>query len=998
MEAIIYLAQVSACLGAFYLFYYLLLSRLTFFTINRWYLVVTLILSFAIPTLNITLHQPETYPAIVNNIVYMNELQQINPNPTVITQTLAAPAQAFNWAGALKILYVTSVMLLFARLLMIIFTFFNKVRKKRSLQIGGVRIVQGAKDLDNGSFFNYIFLNDDELSDAEIQQIIAHEMLHVKLYHSADRVLIKIAQILLWFNPFVYLYARAIEENHEFEVDREIGNNGSKVAYAELLLHLSVARQGTLYHNFSMVPLKKRITMLFTKPTHKMKRVIYLLVVPVVLISCLAFAKLKTDRTNNKNDKATVQRADDIDTPKVKYRQRLKLTPEQRKESDENRAKAIAYMESAEGKKKMELAQSVQGKEITVTVLGDHSNKEGKFKGKMVKNKDTGEEFLLLSWYGQEKQLNNELKKGDEIKMRVFGAVINQEDPITITPAYVVKNGKEIFRLAEANKIPDYPFLYEANKVRFAEGQMSNITKYPNGKWKTAVFERVNGYKFNLTFKPTAPDMSSIKWGDHVMLRFIHEVKTGTKTYKINDWVSISTDIKDYGIKNPEWFGKFYEKADNKQRTGALKTIDTVRLSVIGLPEEVNGIKAVKIDGKDYPADLIYKIGSACIKTSDRSGGVLTITTKNGEITYQTPVDLANIKAEYAVKDKFYSRIRLKKDDGSTYYQVKLKRASGSWAMDNIESKDKVGVIINNKLYSESDFVKLFPEDNASYGNSVGVGRPSKTWPGGNFSSKGYNVIFRIGHMTPEDFFKGSRTGSNKKQLSNAQSATNIVGKSPASFINTDTNRTNQKKWFGFTATINKSRPVYKSWGSRANTYKSGNPPTFTGGSSDFRLTPGSIFNKAEKITPVDGKDGSTDGNSNTTDGVGKPSGAIYRQQNDSLIKSRFAGKILTVKDIMGMYLVIVKNGDYFAVYTNMSKIIVAVGQEITEGQLLGATAYRANADSGEGVFELYHGQKLLENTQEIEAVISSLTSPKLNMKYMPGKYYANNSRGGLTN
>ena len=34
--------------------------------------------------------------------------------------------------------------------------------------------------------------------------------------------------------------------------------------------------------------------MLFTKPTHKMKKVIYLLVVPVVLISCLAFAKLKS--------------------------------------------------------------------------------------------------------------------------------------------------------------------------------------------------------------------------------------------------------------------------------------------------------------------------------------------------------------------------------------------------------------------------------------------------------------------------------------------------------------------------------------------------------------------------------------------------------------------------------------------------------------------------------------------------------------------------------
>jgi hypothetical protein len=42
MNAVVYLFQVSACMGIFYLFYYLLLSRYTFFTINRWYLIVTL--------------------------------------------------------------------------------------------------------------------------------------------------------------------------------------------------------------------------------------------------------------------------------------------------------------------------------------------------------------------------------------------------------------------------------------------------------------------------------------------------------------------------------------------------------------------------------------------------------------------------------------------------------------------------------------------------------------------------------------------------------------------------------------------------------------------------------------------------------------------------------------------------------------------------------------------------------------------------------------------
>lgn len=91
-------------------------------------------------------------------------------------------------------------------------------------------------------------------------------MLHVKLYHSVDRLLVKIAQITLWFNPFIYLYAKAVEENHEFEVDKAMANSTDKKLYADLLLHLSVAGQGLLYHSFSKIPLKKRIVMLFSRP------------------------------------------------------------------------------------------------------------------------------------------------------------------------------------------------------------------------------------------------------------------------------------------------------------------------------------------------------------------------------------------------------------------------------------------------------------------------------------------------------------------------------------------------------------------------------------------------------------------------------------------------------------------------------------------------------------------------------------------------------------
>ena len=271
MNAVVYLFQVSACMGIFYLFYYLLLSRYTFFTINRWYLIITLAISFIIPLLTITVQQQETYPQVIKQVVYINQMQ--TPQQVVITDNAPAHVQ-INWMALVRLIYMVAVAGLLIRLLLIVVRFFTRIKNRKKTKIGGILIVKGDEELRNGSFFNYIFLNDDELSADELEQIIAHEMLHVKLYHSVDRMLVKIAQVFLWFNPFVYLYARAIEENHEFEVDRSVSNSTDRNKYAELLFHLSVAKQGTLYHNFSMVPLKKRITMLFTKPTNRMKKII----------------------------------------------------------------------------------------------------------------------------------------------------------------------------------------------------------------------------------------------------------------------------------------------------------------------------------------------------------------------------------------------------------------------------------------------------------------------------------------------------------------------------------------------------------------------------------------------------------------------------------------------------------------------------------------------------------------------------------------------------
>ena len=296
MGAITYLLQVSGCMAIFYLFYYLLLRRLTFFTINRHYLLATLVLSFVIPLLTIPVHQAYSAAQVIRPALYIKTLQKY---ALVAHASPVSIVPAFSWLQVLKLVYAVVATALFFQLMVTLVNFFIKLKRRQVNRIGRIHILQGNKKFRNGSFLNYIFLNDDALSPAQVQQVIAHEMLHIKLQHSVDRIIMKIFQVILWFNPFVYLYARSMAENHEFEVDREIARSTDKKEYAGLLLHLSEAARGMLYNSFSKAPLKKRVTMLFNQPSAKTKKLVYVLVVPVLLLSCMAFATFKKDKGGN---------------------------------------------------------------------------------------------------------------------------------------------------------------------------------------------------------------------------------------------------------------------------------------------------------------------------------------------------------------------------------------------------------------------------------------------------------------------------------------------------------------------------------------------------------------------------------------------------------------------------------------------------------------------------------------------------------------------------
>jgi len=296
MEWLSYLLKVSACLALFYAFYHFRLQRLTFFSVNRIYLLSTLIVSFIIPALQLEVQRSSDEPAQMKEhiAVHASTFTDLQ-NPVAKGNLLQSPqtdagSSAIAWQQVFSGAYW-----LVAVLMLIIFLFqitqLLKYTRQVNQRIGRLRVVFKPEGFTNCSFLNYVFINQHELSEEEMAIVLQHEQVHVLRYHSADKLLMSACKVLLWFNPLIYLYDKALEQVHEYEADKETSMTIGNVSYAGVLLSIAVKKgQPSLVHSFVQNPVKERIKMLFTNQSTNMKKLTYLAVLPIGLALTWSFA------------------------------------------------------------------------------------------------------------------------------------------------------------------------------------------------------------------------------------------------------------------------------------------------------------------------------------------------------------------------------------------------------------------------------------------------------------------------------------------------------------------------------------------------------------------------------------------------------------------------------------------------------------------------------------------------------------------------------------
>lgn len=288
----LYVIKAAITLALLYSCFFLFLSKETFHRFNRCMLVGIMLVSLVMPMFHFTTSHPTT----LNEEVYqMQNYIEHDTTPIIVT---AQQAQGITWIQALTWIYMAGVVL------MLILTLVQATSLIRFMSSGvrhtdsqGNTVILHNKDVPPFSIFRYIVMSVKDYESCR-QYILTHEQEHIRLGHTYDLLLLQGMKTLMWFNPFIWFLSRDLKAVHEYEADQAVINQGIDAKSYQQLLVMKVVgnRLQPFTNNLNHGSLKKRIVMMYQKPSNRWLMLKALCAIPVAALTINTFATpIETD-------------------------------------------------------------------------------------------------------------------------------------------------------------------------------------------------------------------------------------------------------------------------------------------------------------------------------------------------------------------------------------------------------------------------------------------------------------------------------------------------------------------------------------------------------------------------------------------------------------------------------------------------------------------------------------------------------------------------------
>lgn len=296
-----FIIKSTICLTVLYGFYYFFLQNIKIFDFNRFYLLFALLFSLIVPLINI--HISVAIPVNTN----LHEISNATKNIILGKEISSEPIHDITIQDISVIIYIIVSCFLLLRFVLNIFKIVRLVHTSKVVSNSIIQIILVEKEILPYSFYKYIFINRSDYENGRIdKELILHEQAHCLQYHSIDILLVELIKVFLWFNPFLWIYRKAIQLNHEFLADNKVLSNYNLYDYQNTLINLVFRNNNIcLASSFNYSLTKKRLKMMVKN--NSQSKVIFRKIAAIPLFLVLAITLIFSQETQKKENSTNSQ-------------------------------------------------------------------------------------------------------------------------------------------------------------------------------------------------------------------------------------------------------------------------------------------------------------------------------------------------------------------------------------------------------------------------------------------------------------------------------------------------------------------------------------------------------------------------------------------------------------------------------------------------------------------------------------------------------------------
>jgi len=284
----IYLGKQLLVAGILMGYYWLALRDTKYHSYNRFYLIVSFLLSLLFPFVDLNwfaVKPPQNY--VAQQLIYFID----EPGLVIL------PTQDFSWEkfvfyAALSVSFVLIAIMLFG-----VQRIYQLKKKSNVTSMDGFDFIETSAEEAPFSFFSNLFWRKDiSLEDVTGKKILRHELTHIREFHTYDKMFVALFTHICWMNPFFWLLKKELSIIHEFIADEKSVQQSDAPAFAAMLLttydHQKFISSG---QSFFYSSIKRRLNMLTSskKTSYSYLRRILILPVAMGMMMLLSFTLSK---------------------------------------------------------------------------------------------------------------------------------------------------------------------------------------------------------------------------------------------------------------------------------------------------------------------------------------------------------------------------------------------------------------------------------------------------------------------------------------------------------------------------------------------------------------------------------------------------------------------------------------------------------------------------------------------------------------------------------